>query len=456
MTDSITNSHNSVPRNDKKGYNMTHFNIVRYDSKDTNPQPYFKDLMSNLEYFNSQYDDNALLELPNWKDNSNYSSYPSLQTIIENFDPQEDKGKSFVCRVQDDEIWSSDSSLGGFDRAYQTKDKSCRSNLNRTTYNESEPKGFNDDDAGILNAYIRYHTDLFGNTKLVCVKNMGNHRFWMKKLANKGAPCEYLMKVKFHEGIEYNSLTQEDFIRIEAAAHHADAGDRNTQIESQKFMSGLAAKVPEMVYCYDFLVKNQLNYKDIMEIKGVEGCKDWLSISSVNGFNNGEGNGKFKEYNLVNVEAAINVTKRIAKEITHEPIILASAVYCIAGMFKSLSEWHDKVGPLFTKKQLDRFIYEFFEYNNENSSFRKRTLKLAHLAQTGGIKDFNYISASVFWRDGAIVEWYKQEIPLKNPPKGKQKNDRTNSFSPDHKCMVHFLNQITPMIRQQARALVNY
>ena len=49
----------------------------------------------------------------------------------------------------------------------------------------------------------------------------------------------------------------------------------------------------------------------------------------------------------------------------------------------------------------------------------KRTLKLTHLAQTGGVKDFNYISASIFWRDGAIVEWYKQEVPLKNIPKGK-------------------------------------
>ena len=160
---------------------MQNFSIVRYDSKDTNHKPYFKDLMSNLEYFNSEYDNNALLELPNWRDNSNYSSYPSLQTIIENFDPEDDKGKSFVCRVQDDEIWSSDSSLGGFDRAYQTKDKSCRSNLNSTTYGESEPKGFNDDDAGILNAYIRYDIDEFGNIKVYCVKNMGNHRFWMKK-----------------------------------------------------------------------------------------------------------------------------------------------------------------------------------------------------------------------------------------------------------------------------------
>ena len=434
---------------------MQNFSIVRYDSKDTNHKPYFKDLMSNLEYFNSEYDNNALLELPNWRDNSNYSSYPSLQTIIENFDPEDDKGKSFVCRVQDDEIWSSDSSLGGFDRAYQTKDKSCRSNLNSTTYGESEPKGFNDDDAGILNAYIRYDIDEFGNIKVYCVKNMGNHRFWMKKLANRGASCAYLMKVKFHEGIVDTALTQEDFIRIEAAAHHADAGDRNTQVEGQKFASGLAAKIPEMVYCYDFLVQNQLNYKDIMKIKGVEGSEDWLSISSINGFNVGHGNGKFKEYNLVNVEAAIDVTKRIAKEITHEPIILSSAIYCIAGMFKSLSENHDGATALFTKKELDRFIYEFYEYNNEDSSFRKRTLKLTHLAQTGGVKDFNYISASIFWRDGAIVEWYKQEVPLKNIPKGKDK-DRTYSFSPDHKCMVHFLNQITPMIRQQARALVNY
>ena len=47
--------------------------------------------------------------------------------------------------------------------------------------------------------------------------------------------------------------------------------------------------------------------------------------------------------------------KRIAKEITHEPIILSSAIYCIAGMFKSLSENHDGATALFTKKELDRF-----------------------------------------------------------------------------------------------------
>jgi len=433
---------------------MQNFSIVRYDSKSTNHNPYFKDLMSNLEYFNSEYDHNTLLELPIWKDNSNYLSYPSLQTIIENFNLENDKGKSFVCRVQDNEIWSSDSSLGGFDRAYQTKDKSCRSNLNRTTYGESEPKGFNDDDAGILNAYIRYGIDKSGNINFYCVKNMGNHRFWMKKLANRGAPCEYLMKVKFHEGISDSALTQEDFIRIEAAAHHADAGDRNTQVEGQKFMSGLAAKVPEMVYCFDFLTENQLNYKDIMKIKGVENSEDWLSISSINGFNAGEGNGKFKEYNLVNVKAAIDVAKKIAKEITHEPVILSSAITCIASMFKSFTENHDGATALFTKEALGKFFYDFYQFSNANSKFKKRTLKLSHLAQTGGVKDFNYINASVFWRDGAIVEYFKQEVPLKNPPKGQK--DRTYSFSPEHKCVKHFLKQIEPIIRQQARQLINY
>ena len=413
--------------------------IVSYDS---NHRTHFPDLLSNLHLFNKQYDEAAIKDLPDWNDNSDYSNYPVIEEIVKNFNPETDNNKTFVCRIRDNQIFTSDSTLGGYDRGTQTSDQKCRDNLNQLSPNTGEPKGFDDDDAGTLNAYIRYYKDKNGVYHFYVVKNMGNHRFWMKKLAAKGESVELLVKVKFHK-LEDN-LKQSDFITIESDAHHSDAGDRQSQNEGQKFHSGLRAKRKEIVDCYNFLLENELNYQGIMELEKIEMKEKWPTLSSIMGFNKGDGNGIFKKYGETNVVAAVGVAKKIAKKVTKETIIPNSAIWCFSSMFKSLTEIHgtNNQPAIFDRKQLADFFYEYFKDQNTSSMFRRRKLTLNDLSQSGGIKDFNYICADIFWKDGAIVE-YLRSI-----------KQRQNGFTPKHPCMEHFLGQITPLIRKQAVALV--
>ena len=438
---------------------MAKYNLVSYNTATPNQKAPFSDLVSNLQLFNKAYDgkdeDKILHNLPFWSDNSNYNSYPTLDEIIAKFNPKNSLDQTFVCRVKDNQIWSSDFTLGGFDRATETNDKSCRSNLNTKRYNEDKVKGFNDDDSGTLNAYIRYKVRKDGTIDLILVKNMGNHRFWMKKLASRGTSTEHLMKIRFHEGtpslakfdlfgdVETGKLlTKAEMITIEAAAHHADAGDRNTQVEGQKFYSGLRAQIPAYVECFDFLKANEINYKGIMQVQNVKNCEDWPEISSVTGMNIGIGNGMFKAYGMDNVLQSIQVARRIAMGVTGEKVIMNSSIKCFGGMYKSLTECHDGGTRLFEKGQLTNFFYEFFEYHNPiNSKFKRNKLMLANLNQTGTVKDFNYVSANMFWRDGAIVEYFCSI------------NKRQNGFTTSHKCMVHFLNKINVLIRPQATQL---
>jgi len=440
---------------------MAKYNLVTYNKAKPNQKSPFPDLVSNLKLFNKAYDgkdeEKLLHKLPLWSDNSSYSSYSTLDEVIAKFNPKNSLNQTFVCRVRDDQIWSSDFTLGGFDRATQTNDKSCRNNLNTKRYNKDEVKGFNDDDSGTLNAYIRYQVKKDGTIDLICVKNMGNHRFWMKKLAAAGGPTEHLMKIRFHEGtpslakfdlfgdVETGKLlTKGEMIAIEAAAHHADAGDRNTQVEGQKFYSGLRAQIPAYVECFDFLKANEINYKGIMQVQNVKDCEDWPEISSITGMNIGIGNGIFKSYGMDNVLQSIKVARKIAIEVTKEPIIMNSSIKCFGGMYKSLTELHDGgTKALFNKEQLSQFFYDFFLENNTKSKFRRKPITLKMLTQSGSVKDFNYVSANMFWKDGAIVEYFRDMM------------DRDNGFTTSHKCMAHFLNNIHPLIRQQATAICN-
>jgi len=419
---------------------MSNTNIVSFNS---NHKTHFTDLVSNLKLFNNQYNETRLNDLPVWIDNSDYSNYPTFEEIVENFDPKRDNGKTFVCRVKDIQFWTSDSTLGGYDRGTKTSDQKCRDNLNQKLHGSDKPKGFNDDDAGTLNAYVRYHIDKNGVLHLYLVKNMGNHRFWMKKLANRGDSVELLVKIKFHK-IEDN-LKQSDFIRIESDAHHSDAGDRQSQNEGQKFHSGFRAEREELVDCFNFLYNNELNYQGIMELEKKENANTWPSLSSIMGFSNGGGNGIFKKYGEINVTAAVGVAKKIAKEVTKETTIPNSAIWCFASMFKSLTEPQGTKGtpPLFNKEELSEFFYEYFKDQNIESMFRRTKLKLNDLSQTGGVKDFNYICITKFWRDGAIVEFFTT------------KRRRTNGFTTNHPCMKHFLNQVTPLLRKEATSLAS-
>ena len=437
---------------------MKNYRIVSYDSKH---KPQFNDLTSNNNLFNKKYPESELNNLGKYKDNSDYSNYPTFEEVVANFNPETDSGKSFICRVKDHQIWTSDSTLGGYDRASQVDYTKCLTNLQQAIYGSDEPKGFVDEDAGVLNGYVRYIPDKYIKDlyNLYLTKNMGNHRFVMKKLANKGNSVDYLMKVFFHNFKD--NLTQKDFITIESDGHHSDAGDRKSQKETQKFHSGFRAKRKEAVECFNFLRKSELNYEGIMELEkidtninvylnGKKVSRKWPALSSIMDLNKGEGNGYFKKYGDVNVSAAVGVARKIATTITGEEEILNSAIKGFASMFKSLTEWHgtDAREPLFDRLDLSNFFIEFFKENNKTSMFRRKKLTLADMTVSGGIKDINYICAEIFWRDGAIIEYYRQMTTKHN---GKK---RTNGFTNTHPCMTHFLGQITPLIRKEAVRLV--
>jgi hypothetical protein len=146
----------------------------------------------------------------------------------------------------------------------------------------------------------------------------------MKKLANRGQKVNLLFKIKFHD-LDKN-LNKDDFITIESDAHHSDADDRQSQNETQKFMSGYRAKRKELLDCFNYLKTNEIEYEGIMQLERVENSKNWPSLTSIMGFNKGQGNGIFKKFGDTNVNAAIGTAKEIVK-ITKENYELAKKIY---------------------------------------------------------------------------------------------------------------------------------
>ena len=89
--------------------------------------------------------------------------------------------RSYTVRIPISYIFSSEESLGGFDRPLWTStkgDKQCRENLN-TPNGDGTPKGYRPEDAQVLAAYLRP----CGNNKYQAVKFLGNNRTWMKLLS---------------------------------------------------------------------------------------------------------------------------------------------------------------------------------------------------------------------------------------------------------------------------------
>lgn len=405
----------------------------------------YSDLVSNKVLFLNKYNEQEIIKLKSdteikWigKDNSDYSNYPTFEEVIADYskNPEKYNNKSVICRVKDWHIFTSDKTKGGYDRAMETSDDKCRANLKQEINGTGEQKGFNDDDAGTLNGFVR-----FKGNKVTLVKNMGNHRLWMKLLTNIDKDVEALMKIKFHKG----ELSQEDYIKIESDGHHTDASDRQSQNEDQKFFSGLRARRPEFLYCYEYLQDNKLDYKNVMNET------NWLKISSISGFNKGDGYGIFSTYGEDNVRAAIGVARKVAK-ITNEKVIPNSAIWCFASMFKTFTEvkGDNKIKSnysLFDKQQLHTFFIEFFTLHNSDTSskikwHKKKTIKLSDLTQSQGVKDFNFICASIFWTDNAIVD-YHREI-----------KDRKNKFTINHPQMVYFINKMQNILRKPARGLI--
>ena len=371
--------------------------------------PQFTDLVSNFQLFHNIYDKEKLLELPSWEDHSNngfYNNYPHINEFLSKDLTEEDLNQSHIVRIPTSYIWSSEESLGGFDRPIWTSikgDKQCRENLNNQNGSRSSKKGYRPEDAQILAAYLRPCEE---NNTYQIVKFLGNNRVWMKLLVNRGEDSEVLVNIRFHkEG------KREDYIRKESESHSTDAGDRSGQNEKQKFVSSYRAGRPQAVACFNFLKKHKLEYKNIMLIEGIRNENEkWLQLSSLQGIKDGLSNGFFWKYGENSVDAAINIVKKIEAEITKEEIVGSTPIECFAQLHHIFTTygWDHRSTGLFTTEEISHFAYILFEEKNQccNSLLGETAdLKLSSLSVSQGVKDVTYINAMTFWP--YIVEYWK-------------------------------------------------
>lgn len=430
--------------------------------------PSHSDLVSNLTIFNEEYDSKRLSDIENFEDNSDYSNYKTLEEVLDNYDPELYDGKSFTVRVKDTLVFSSSDLLGGYDRPealrFPSNDSRCRENL-RKPIGDQEHRGFRDEDCGTLNGFVRVELDnsrlfddLLHTTKYIftLVKNMGNHRFWMKKIVSKGKPTEFLMKIKFHPVSTIPNPI--DWIKIEADGHASDADARMSQNEGQKFVTALKSEEKSAVECFNFLKDMELEYipnklsSGVMTLAGViPDGKTWIKISSIQGLKDGIGNGLFKEFGETNIRWAIKTLKDVCK-ITKEDSFSYTALKVIATMYKSFTESHAKpdqkqFGAIFTQKQLDTFFREFYKaaaksdniFGNDTEKYGK----ICNLTQTKDLKDMVYLAADAYWPK--IVGYYKQNV---------SKGDGLYGFSYKHPCVEYFLNQAGKMTYKEVLKIV--
>ena len=388
--------------------------IVSYDLETNSTTSNISDdLLSNLkEFHHNQITPTELIDLQSrksWTDNSDYSNYPTLREVVWSYNPEVDFNKSFVCRVPMNCVFTSDKSIGGYDRCSEINIQQCISNMDSINPMTGEPSGFDDFKSDTLNAHIRYI-----DGKLVVVKNKGNHRMFMKLLANYGEESDVLMKVRFHK----EGLSNEDYISLEAEPQLADAKDRTGQNENQKFYAGYRAGRQEYIECFNFLKEHELEYKKIMQLEKVKGSKKWVSISNLTGLK-GDNNGYFSKIKDYNVKASIGVCKEIC-EITKEVQIPNSAMEGIAWMFNAITDktvFKDQkengkikndTNPPYTRKQLRDFLIKVFTFRNNGSGFGwAGKLTLRNLAKKGGMKDVNMICIKAFWP--SLVSYHKEQ-----------------------------------------------
>ena len=356
--------------------------------------PLYDDLINNYEKFHEQYSQSDLLKYQNkWKDDSDYSNYPSIFDLLEDPALCGVPDVWHVVRVPIPVIWSSEESLGGCDRPLWSIEKPTPQQQQVSSLSRND-KGFSAGAAQVLSGKLRPHPRQEGVWQLV--KFIGNNRVAMKLLAHAGKPTEILMSVSFHEV----GLTQKDYIRIESELHATDAGDRSGQNELQKFISGFRAGRSDETYCFDFLNKHRFNYGTLMQQEGVEKCNDYLEIKSLQGIKNGKGKGHFKKYGEEHVGHALRIIHRLS-EITGEKVIHATPVESLALMYSIYTQYGKQIDsknttPLFTVEELDEYFIKFFEFKRSAVGFTS-TFEINDLSWSSGVKDVAYVCAKTFW-----------------------------------------------------------
>ena len=404
--------------------------------------PHFSDLVSNTLLFKKEYPEQRIVEeisTKNYKDDSDYQNYPNILKVLKenNYNIS-----NIVCTIPDEYIWSSSNKLRGFDRPEDVRYVQCTTNMDEIV--NGEKKGFSDKDAGTLNAYIRFFYDKDTDTMYYyIVKNMGNHRFAMKAMANEGQPFEVLAKVKSHD--KSKEFKQEDFIKVEADGHHADADLRASQNENQKFYSGYRSGHPEFVDCFNYLLQKQLNYNGIMkqEYEAAEGDykkkfdkhENWPNLNSIQGLNKGLTNGLFAKYGKENVDYAIDTIRKAAIKYTKETQINNTIIWVTASSFKSLCDVHEN-RTVCKHRELQNYILDLFKFSNTN--IMQDPMKIKDFTQKGGIKDYNYIAIEKFFKGNVFNNWIKKT------------QNRKTGYTVDHPGFSHLIDGVTSLLRKQA------
>ena len=366
----------------------------------------YSDLINNFNIFHDHYSEEDLLDIKGkWEDDSDYSGYRTLEDLVENATP-EDYETSHVVSVWIPHIFSSEESLGGGDRPLWSI---TNSSAQRTQFSCLNREGkYRQSAAGVMSGMLRPHQKLLDHW--VLSKFIGNNRVVKKLLANAGRPSRVLMQVQFHEV----GKTAEEYIQIESELHSTDAGDRSGQNEKQKFMSGFRANRHHEVYAFNFLKKYGYNYGTVMQQEGIEGSENWLTLKSLQGIKNGQGNGHFKTYGEENVGRALQTIKKLC-EITGETVIGATPVEAIALMYHVYTKNGKRVensAPLFSHMELDEFFVKYFKHKNmEGGLFSSDKLMVNDLSWSGGVKDIAYICGKQFWP--LIVEHWKDIRDMK-------------------------------------------
>jgi len=403
---------------------------VQIVKSDGNPQnlehPFIDRLVSNLAIFNQNWPIDKIKNIEHideMVDDSNDVNLPTLEEVIENYNPERDRGKAFVCLVEDNMIWSSskdrrnNAGVKGYDRPEETRyDNYINYLKDNTIY--SDQIGYKSAKAGVSQGYIRFTEKETlpgaGYKAYYCtlVKDQGNGRFFMKKLVSQGGKTYHKVEVRFHEV----DTDMDDCHYIEARAHSADARDRNNQNEKQKFASAVSEGNREYVDLANWLKGHELNYDEYFDEP------TWPKLSAVGGMTEGLKCGAFRRYGIHNIDMAVNTCKELLTkkhQNDQKGVILHSSIIMMASMYESFvstnfRQIHDDTKSHFdmrmTEKELHDFFIEEFNYRNEKSRYKATRksdgLKLRQLTGSGSTNSLEFVACQIFWHELSLPRYY--------------------------------------------------
>lgn len=424
---------------------MSNSNIIFNDSS-KKEHDLWPDLVNNEFLFNEYYSNKKVDVTQSWPDDSDYSFYPHIDDIAEDIINNPGKYSDITVRVPSEYVYSSAKQLGGFDRVLDVynnggPEKATESLKIKTTHGKE--RGFISADCPTMNGYVRWTYDDLG---YICgftiAKNMGNHRFILKKRANGGKSTELLIKLHFHP-VDI-SESYENIIRRESDAHHTDAQNQQGQTEEQKAYSGYKSGRIEYKQLMNFLKEVQVDYAGILKQENLLDNPDQTpTLSSISQMNAGINGGLFKKLGIYNVKTALEIAKEIAldpKQKDSQLVITHSSIVCIANLYKYFTEEYDGKDAIFTRPQLREFL--LYKFTGDQGKWKK-VMKLNDLNQTGGQKDANVTNAIKFLPE--LKEYYMEETRTKTGEKRKY------CFGMENPAIKNFLNSISdPLQRKYA------